>query len=521
MQNKLLIYHTQNEKALKFIFRVTAIFTLIGYGSDTPRSFIEGEYLNVVLNTYLIALCALIVILNSINKISVRWAAAILCYSQLLVSILSVTLLIYSQTFSEKSYAIEVVLHMIYIGVMGFIIAPKHAFYYGGVALVMNVILLVLYFGKDSFDMLPLFTSIIPGFTLGMYHFSKSSIRSFSDSYLRAGIIEEQKEEIVKLGQFRQDMTNMVAHDLKNPLSFLLNIDLISDSKQKNDIIKYSGHKMMNLVQNMLDVSKYETTKMALNKEDVKPLGIFNLAKNELEFFSKEKHIEYKLEIEKNTTVAADSDILLRVFSNLLSNAIKFSPSNGIITFKVQVLNHKKHRISLHNQGYHIPKEKQSEIFKRFGQAEKQSIGNVQSTGLGLTFCKMAIESHGGEIGVISEEGKGAEFWFTLQGKVISQIDDVLKKAELNVIELSSSDMECLAEYACMLAQYQVYEITALNQIIKKIDKRSIGIINWVKDLEKAIYSSNQKVFDELINNVQKHSTNYISSGNGKDTYQS
>ncbi|MEI9893794.1 MAG: ATP-binding protein [Chthoniobacter sp.] len=107
---------------------------------------------------------------------------------------------------------------------------------------------------------------------------------------------------------------------------------------------------------------------------------------------------------------SVDRDLISRVLQNLLGNAFKFSPSG---TVKVHL---KGEREGIHveviDQGPGIPVEHHERIFQKFGQVEglQQRVG----TGLGLTFCRLAVEAHGGTIGVRSEVGKGSSFWFDL-----------------------------------------------------------------------------------------------------------
>ncbi|PKL76338.1 MAG: hypothetical protein CVV27_10790 [Candidatus Melainabacteria bacterium HGW-Melainabacteria-1] len=104
-----------------------------------------------------------------------------------------------------------------------------------------------------------------------------------------------------------------------------------------------------------------------------------------------------------------DADMLQRVFENLLANAIKFSPAGApvkiVFSSRADEL-----RAEVQDTGSGIPAELQDRIFDKFGQVETRK----HSTGLGLTFCKLAIEAHGGSIGVESEVGKGSIFWFSL-----------------------------------------------------------------------------------------------------------
>ncbi len=109
-----------------------------------------------------------------------------------------------------------------------------------------------------------------------------------------------------------------------------------------------------------------------------------------------------------------DRDIVQRVFINLLGNAIKFSPNGGTVSIDISATGETV-RVTVTDQGHGIPPEDHQRIFEKFGQVESGKRNKKYSTGLGLTFCKLAVEAHGGEIGVDSQSGQGSRFWFTLR----------------------------------------------------------------------------------------------------------
>jgi signal transduction histidine kinase len=114
---------------------------------------------------------------------------------------------------------------------------------------------------------------------------------------------------------------------------------------------------------------------------------------------------------ESSLTVMADVGLIRRVFRNLLSNALNYTPTGGAVRI-VATPAPGVIRVTVTDAGPGIAAEDHQRIFEKFGQVE--SLDNRTGTGLGLTFCKLAVEAHGGRIGVESEVGTGSTFWLTL-----------------------------------------------------------------------------------------------------------
>ncbi len=114
---------------------------------------------------------------------------------------------------------------------------------------------------------------------------------------------------------------------------------------------------------------------------------------------------------EASLTVMADAGLIRRVFRILLSNALNYTPTGGDVRM-VATLSSEVIRVTVTDAGPGIAAEDHQRIFEKFGQVE--SLDNRTGTGLGLTFCKLAVEAHGGRIGVESEVGTGSTFWLTL-----------------------------------------------------------------------------------------------------------
>lgn len=314
--------------------------------------------------------------------------------------------------------------------------------------------------------------------------------------------LKTANESLVDLSVFKEDMTNMIAHDLKNPISTILNIDIFPNETDRIKMTKYSGKIMMNLVQNMLDVYKYQSVKMVLETSLIDVQQIINNAIEEVHFVATKRNVAFKLEQENVIKVNADMNILHRILVNILSNAVKFAPDSSLITITAFIAEGNSCKISIHNAGPHISQENQLRIFERFTQSEKRDQGQLRSTGLGLTFCKMAVEAHDGQIGVVSAENHGATFWFILPhaNEYGSLHNDKDKKARSSEsIHLSKAEKEGLQPLYIELKQLSVNQISDFRKIYSRIVNEKLGNTVWSNALQNAVYNCNQQQFIDLV----------------------
>lgn len=308
-------------------------------------------------------------------------------------------------------------------------------------------------------------------------------------------------ERMKVLDDFKEGMTGMIVHDLKNPLNIILGLG------EKEEVVQ-AGKQMLNMVQDILDVQKFENTNFQLYLANAHLQSVVMQAVSEVNLLIWRKSIAVEYEIEPTAYIKADVEILNRVLVNLLTNAIKFTRNNGKIyistnckevqTPENQVL------LAITDTGDGIPEDKMGTIFDKFGQAEARKSGIVRSTGLGLTFCKMAIEAHEGQLGVISKPSEGATFWFTLfQGKSISQVQEEEKQIidYQHHVLLTAEEEFILKPYITELKQFSVYEYSDIKQILEQIDyPENQHIIHWKKIVENAIRTCNEQKYNDLIN---------------------
>ncbi len=232
--------------------------------------------------------------------------------------------------------------------------------------------------------------------------------------------ITQEKE----LAQMKQDFYSMITHDLRNPLSSILGFadliysgdlgDLNEEQKEVVGIIKNSGQKLLELVNDFLDYSSIEAGFLDIHKERVDLRNIIQKVPKEMAPLAQEKghHIEVILPDEA-AIAFIDVKRIERVLTNLYSNAIKYTPDGGHITLRLEERTG-EYVISVQDSGIGISGESQSFLFQRYRRVKSDKTRHILGTGLGLLISKEIVEAHGGRIGVESKPEQGSTFFFTI-----------------------------------------------------------------------------------------------------------
>lgn len=237
--------------------------------------------------------------------------------------------------------------------------------------------------------------------------------------------LEENNRKLMELERLRENLTNMIIHDMRSPLTAVMSMfELLKMELQDGadpQVIQYidsgvsSAQSLIEMINSLLDISRLEEGKMPLDISEHLIDQIVDDAIKSIEPLMKKSGCSLKVENNdcKGITVKCDGEIIKRVLVNLITNSLRHSMSKS----PIKISYGKKDGfvvVSVIDDGIGIPKEYHQKIFEKFGQVEIRERKEKYSTGLGLTFCKLAIEAHNGKIGVESEKGKGSKFFFSL-----------------------------------------------------------------------------------------------------------
>jgi PAS domain S-box-containing protein len=226
----------------------------------------------------------------------------------------------------------------------------------------------------------------------------------------------------LELEQLRQDLAAMVYHDLRGPLQAIkgslqkLSQFLIThDAPAVPTLVQIglrSTKQLQRMVDTLLDIQRIEESKAVLNRKQALLRDLLAEAVQLVQPLAADADQELKLEAGKDLIfVEVDADMVIRVVTNLIENAIKYTPSGGVIRVGVR-LTPEGARVSVHDSGPGIPENMKNRVFDKFSRVKYKDV--PKGVGLGLAFCRLAVEAHGGRIWVESESGAGAEFIFTL-----------------------------------------------------------------------------------------------------------
>jgi len=223
----------------------------------------------------------------------------------------------------------------------------------------------------------------------------------------------------------RDALIEFLVHDLRSPLTNIISgletllisteDNLSPEDRELIEMALIGAHRLLTMVNSILDLRKLEEGKFPLYLKEFEPREAVGEAIKQVQIWARQSNINLQVEFEPNVPekMVADRWVLIRILVNLLSNALKYTPSSG--TIKVQVfMDDGWVHFSVTDQGPGIPKEYLDRIFDRFVQVEARKSGAAVGTGLGLTFCKLAVEAHGGRIWIESEVGKGTTVHFVL-----------------------------------------------------------------------------------------------------------
>lgn len=234
--------------------------------------------------------------------------------------------------------------------------------------------------------------------------------------------------EQVEREQWRTEFTNMVVHDLKNPVSTLYtSFEWMAPIIQNPDAVmlveggRRVSQQLLDMIDSLMDMARMEAGRLSADSEG---LNLASIAKHEVELLTRSasrKKINLTLDVDQNLDpIWGDRSMVRRIISNLIDNALKFTPSKGAVSVEILPIENqhgllKGNKMIISDTGNGIPVGDRKRIFNRYEMIGGRGKSH-RGTGIGLSFCKQAVETMGGKIWVEDNVDRGSKFIFTLPG---------------------------------------------------------------------------------------------------------
>jgi signal transduction histidine kinase len=237
-------------------------------------------------------------------------------------------------------------------------------------------------------------------------------------------LIRSQHDAVIRAQERKEELINLVVHDLKNPIASILanahflvrEPNLSEDAREASRDIHEAADSMQRMVLNLLDISRSEQGALVPRLSDVDVPSLLNEVLGVMSRRADER--QQKISVELSPRVkrhVVDRDLLLRLLENLLDNALKYSPPGGTIKIEASTADGYL-EFCIRDEGPGIPGAYRERIFEKYVQLEDNTVSLARtSRGLGLVFCRLAAEAHGGRIWAEDNEPRGTAFRLRLR----------------------------------------------------------------------------------------------------------
>lgn len=240
----------------------------------------------------------------------------------------------------------------------------------------------------------------------------------------RAKALEEMrklKNKLEKSNEYKSKFLANMSHELRTPLNAIISLsELMEGNRNKNlgiddikkaRVINESGYDLLNLINNILDISKIEAGKTSVEVTEFPVSELLDKLEGIFEHQAEERNIEFLVKDETNASIKTDKGKLAQILKNLLSNAFKFTDKGSVkLIASIDENNSKPIKISVSDTGISIPESEQERIFENFYQIDSSNDRKFTGTGLGLAITKQLTSLLGGDIGLESKKDVGSTF---------------------------------------------------------------------------------------------------------------
>lgn len=303
--------------------------------------------------------------------------------------------------------------------------------------------------------------------------------------------------EVQALYQFRQMLIQTLIHDLKNPLSVILNLPKRQPvPAELVETLRQAGGRMLALVQNALDVDRLESQQLDLSLHRFLLAPAVSEILDQLRPWGDTKGLILEHQVADSLWVWADSQLLDRVLLNLMTNAMKHTPPGGRIAVYAFVERGLLY-IEVRDNGRGIAQERLAHVFERLAP-DRNGDDELPSSGLGLHFCRLAVEAMGGEISLRSIPAQGTTVTLTLSLPADPSQSESPHRGALPYLDAEARTL--LQPYLADLQRTEIFEITALRQQLKNLESFKYDKIQaWINEVKAAADTFNEERYRALL----------------------
>jgi len=383
--------------------------------------------------------------------------------------------------------------------VCSFLTNPRHVIILGVLSIVR--IVLFRYIVVSYFLQIIFFYHIVifSCATFGIFILFKKLYLMTYQAIIRNSIITQKNKKLNQLIDFKHDMMSMILHDIRNPLN---NILFAAHETQISHQVSDSVQHILQIADNFIDVHRMEEGAIIVRPTYECINQTILSAIEQLKYMLQEKNNRIQLNIADSLWLSVDQQLIERVFINLFTNSIKHSLPNLLIVVNCEFLEDCI-RFEIKNDGAPIHPDDINKVFDKFFSKDEITESSYKSKGLGLRFCKMVIDAHGGDIGLTTNYPKnGTSTWFTLPhlSSMASELPVNGEIIDLTNVQLTEQEKALIKEHVGRICQCEMYEIGSIMKILNSIAvPDSPNVDAWKDMLMDAVVDNNKVYFNELM----------------------